>query len=558
MNKKALIIGGVFAFIVIVGMVYFISNSGGDPSASEKPQFVSDKWNENYVLDDKNPCGTILFKELMESKADSALVITDSLCHLRSDTLSTFVFVGDKFSLHPDEFDSLIRQVENGNDLFLSFHEMTDNINEFFFYDIYNFWNFDDDVVVFTGKDSFNLSFVHQTDTIARIWKLFDYDNLIDSTYDTLSYFMETPNFIRMDLGKGNVFLHFNPEMLVNYQLLEKQGFNHASFVAEQVLQPKQNRRIKWLELGRLTYTDSDFTSDEPSPMEGKEDESLLQFIFEKRELLIAFLLVILGFMLYFFFRSKRYWPVVPFVEKQKNRALEFAETMQSIYWNQNSPYSILLVMRKNFHTMIQKQFFIDLSKEGEQSIQLLAEKSGFDRTKLTELVDLLQNPKMRAVDEEYIQKVALLQRTFYLHTGIIKYNVQQKTARKKIVFERQIAIASLLMFLGILGILRGFYSLSLSDGFGILFWPAGIVVLTLGIILFNRKVLLVENRQLIFYPYFYGKKVVDLSDLMTVENRGNKTIFQFTGNRKVEINRFEIASSSRDDFQHWINQLKK
>lgn len=559
MNKKSSVIIGAIAFVVIVLVVYFISNSGASESASSKKQFVSDLWEENYLLDDKNPYGTALFRELIESQADSSIAITDSLCYLPSDTLSTYIFVGDKFSLHPDEFDSLIRQVENGNNLFLSFHEMTDNINDYFFYDIYNFWTFDDNVIVYSEKDSFNLNFVYQTDTIARIWKLFDYDNLIDTTYDTLSYLMETPNFIRMNLGKGNVFLHFNPEMFANYQLLEKQGFNYASFVAEQILQTAKNKRIKWLELGRLTYTDSDFTSDEPSSMEGDKDQSLLQFIFNKRELLIAFLLVILGFALYFIFRSKRYWPVVPFVEKQKNRALEFAETMQSIYWNQNSPYSILLVMRKNFHTMIQKQFFIDLSKEDEQaSVQLLADKSGYEFQKLSELIDLLKNPKMRAVDNEYIQKVALLQREFYLRTGIIKYKVQQKTAQKKIVFERQIAIASLLMFVGILSILRGFYSLSVSDGFGILFWPLGIIVLTLGIILFNRKVLLIQNNHVLFYPYFYGKKAFDLSDLLEIENQGNKYKFRFTGNRMFEVNRFEIASNSRNDFQHWVDQFKQ
>lgn len=556
MNRKNSIIFGAIAFVFIVVVVFLISNGNSNSSDEGKQQFVSDRWDENYLLDDKNPNGTALFKELVESKVDSSIVISDSLLNLSADTLSTFIFVGDKFSLHPAEFDSLMSQVEQGNDLFLSFHEMTENISDSFFYDVYHFWNFDDDVVVFTEKDTFNLSYVYETDTIARIWKLFDYDNMVDTTYDTLSSFMQTPNFIRFNFGKGTVFLHFNPEMLVNYQLLQKQGFKHASFVADEIL---QHKRVKWLELGRLMYTDSDFNTDFPSSMEGQKDESLLQFIFQKMELLIAFLLVILGFILYFIFRSKRYWPVVPFVEKQKNRALEFAETMQSIYWNQHSPYSILVVIRKNFNTMIQKQFFIDLSKEHEQAaVQLLADKSGFDFQKLTELIDLLKNPKMRAVDNEYIQKVALLQREFYLRTGIIKYKVQQKTAQKKIVFERQIAIASILMLVGILSILRGFYSLSVSDGFGILFWPLGIIVLTLGIILFNRKVLLIQNNHVLFYPYFYGKKEFDLSDLLEVENQGNKLKFRFTGNRTFEINRFEIASNSRNDFQHWVDQFKQ
>jgi hypothetical protein len=276
-------------------------------------------------------------------------------------------------------------------------------------------------------------------------------------------------------------------------------------------------------------------------------------------ELLIALLLTILGVILYLVFRSKRYWPIVKFIPETKNRSLDFANTMTAIYLQQESPYSILIVMRRNFRANINRQFFIDLSKKDKKrEIQALTDKSGLKFLDVENLVNMLENQKMHAVTYEYVQEVAKMQRAFYIKTGIIKHKITQKAEKKKIVFKRQIILSTIFIFLGINAILRGFYLLASSNGSGILFWPIGFLILTLGILLFSRNLLIVEHEKMIFYPYFLGSKSFELNDLLSVQVANGNTTFEFTGNRKLTINHLEISRYSKKDFEQFIAPFLK
>lgn len=554
MNKRGAYVGGAFVLLFIILLVYLFS--GEDTTKPEVKAFVSDRWEKEFLLEDKTPMGLHLFKQMVDNRSGNSVVVKDSLENYMEDSLNTFVFVGDQFSVYTDELDSILKKVEKGSDLFLSFHTLTNNLTEYFFYDMIDDWHFEEDVTVHTDKRSYDLYSVFQTDTVARVWKLFNPANLIDTNHEVYSYIMETPNFVCLKLGKGKVYLHSTPELFYNYQLLTKDGFNHALYFVHQM---KEKQPVKWLELGRLSTDFGNSDTDEMEGQEGRKDESMLQFLFKKKELLIALLLTILGLILYLIFRTKRYWPIIPYLPKSKNRSLDFADTMTAIYYTQQSPYSILIVMRKNFRAIINKQFFMDISKPDKtREISILAEKSGIELSRIERLITMLENAKMKAVTYEYIQEAASLQREFYLETGIIKDKVKIKSRKKKIVFRRQMLVAILLMFFGINVVLRGFYYLADSNGLGIVFWPLGVVLLVLGGILFSRKLMVADQQELVYYPYFTKKKVFQLDEIMDVKTGKGFTLIEFTGNRKLKINHFEISRYNRKDFEQFIAPFLK
>jgi hypothetical protein len=556
MNKQKATIAGAVLLLFVILIVYLFSGTDYEDENTKQPKFVSDDWSNEFILEDKDPMGIYLFKTMFDNYGDSTIVIDDSLNYYSKDTNSTYIFIGDKFSVYPAEFDTILNKIKNGSNLLLSFHDLIDTINQHFFYNSYNEWYFDDEVKVHTLKNNYTFHSIFQADTIARVWKLFRESNIKDTNFRTVSSFMETPNFIKLKFGKGHVFLHSNPEMFYNYQMLRKDGFNYGQSVIHQ-FPPKQ--QIVWLELGRLSADIGDFETEETEGDQGKKDNSLLQFLFKKIELLIALLLTILGVILYLIFRSKRYWPIVKFIPETKNRSLDFANTMTAIYLQQESPYSILIVMRRNFRANINRQFFIDLSKKDKKKeIQALTEKSGLKFLDVENLVNMLENQKMHAVTYEYVQEVAKMQRAFYIKTGIIKDKITQKAEKKKIVFKRQMLLSTIFIFLGINAILRGFYLLASANGTGILFWPIGFLILTLGILLFSRNLLIVEHGKLTFYPYFLGSKSFDLSDLLSVQVANGNTTFEFTGNRKLTINHLEISRYSKKDFEQFIAPFLK
>lgn len=549
MNKRSGLIAGAVMVILIVALVYFFSG-GEETSGPAAPKFVSDKWETEFVIDSKDPQGLSLFKKLVDNRAKRSIILKDSF-PAKPEYKSTYVFAGDRFSLHSNEFDSILKNVSNGCDLFLSFHELTDNIHPYFFKDPSMDWHFDDELEVYTDNKAYMFYPLFQTDTIARRWNLIEPENIVDTSFIPLSSFMQAPNFIQLKLGKGNIYLHTNPELFFNYQMLTKQGFSHAQFIVNRF---RKNYTVKWLELGRLTENFGNSDTDQMEGEGGREEDSLLTLLFAHKELLIALLLTILGILLYLIFRTKRYWPAVPYLPKSKNRSLDFADTMTAIYFNQQSPYSILIVMRKNFRANVSRHFFLDISKEEKAlEIRLLSEKAGLPLKQVDELVKMLENIKMQAVTYEYVQEAAKRQREFYIATGIIKDKIKKKSEQKKIEFKRQIIVSSGLIFIGLNAIIRGFYMLSLSQGWGILLWPIGFIMVLAGIFLFNRKLIVVENNQLTWYPYFLPKKVYNLNELLDVKVEKGFTTLTFTGNRKLQINHFEISLYSRKDFSNFI-----
>lgn len=553
MNKKVIIAGAVMLLFVVL-LVYLFS--GEDTPGVSRKAFVSDKWDKEFLPDDKHPLGTALFREMVESHCDSAVFINDSLEDHLGDTLSTYIFTGDKFSLYQNEFDSLLKQVEKGSNLFLSFHELSNNIHNQFFSSIYFDWHFEEKVIVHSSEQqkSFALYSIFQSDTTARVWKLIPPSIIVDSNFMTLSYVMETPNFIRLKKGKGTIFLHTNPEMFFNYQLLTKDGFNHADFVISHI---PESHTVKWLELGRMDADSGPDMLVEEEGNEGKKDDSLLKFIFEKKGLMIAFLITILGLILYLIFRTKRYWPVVPFIPPSENKSLDFADTMTSIYKAQQSPYSVLLVMRANFRTMVNKQFFIDIAKN-EKAVQLLTEKSGLEREQLERLVSMMENQRMQNVSHQYIEEVAKLQREFYLKTGIIKQKIYEKVEKKKIEFKRGILISSIFILAGILFFLAGSLRLSMHNGVGAILLLLGIFQITAGAILMNGSFLVVDDNKLIYYPNAIRKEIYEVSEILGAVVSGGQTTIEFTGNRKIRINHFAMSKYSRADFQIFIGPYLK
>lgn len=549
MNRSRGLVIGIILTGIMVLVVYLFS--GGDAGYDAPPQFVSDQWEQAFVLESKNPQGLLLFKQLADSRAKRTSVLTDSLPE-RPEAATTYIFAGDKFGLHNREFDTLLKSVKDkGSDLFLSYHELMDNIWPRFYKDNRFYWHFDDEITVFTDNRSYRMYPLFQTDTISVIWRLIDPEKIIDTSFVPLSSAMESPNFIRLKLGKGNIYLHSNPELFFNYQLLTRTGFRHAQFAVSHI-NPKH--KLKWLELGRLS---ENFGNSDTAQMEGEggqEDNSLLQLLFSRKELLIALLLTILGVLLYLVFRTKRYWPQVPYLPPVKNRSLDFADTMTSIYFDQQSPYSILIVMRKNFRSNVSRHFFLDISRqENAHEIRLLSEKSGIDRQKVEKLVTMLENVKMQAVTQEYVQEAARRQREFYLSTGIIKDKVQQRSAQKKIELKRQVIVSGSLIFFGANAIIRGFYMLSLSKGWGVLFWPLGLLMLVAGIYLLSRRLIVVEKNQLTWYPYFGKKQTFDLGDVLEVKVHKGFTTMHFTGNRTIRISHFEISTHHRKDFSRLV-----
>ncbi len=555
-NKIALILGFSLLIVLLLWAVDGISKP-------KKIQiFRSNNWQRKYQLKDKDPYGLFLFNEILTAHLDSNHSVKkinkwsdyDSLINKKEK--STYIFIGQDFQLLNKEIDTILKDVENGSDLMISFYDLTSNLYDRFFNYVDFDYDYSDSIVVFANNRKHTMYNIHQTDTLATKWEAFVNEALVDSSFESLSSFMEMSNFIKIKRGKGHIFLHANPQLYFNYQVLSKDGFYYSNFTINQF---SKQRNVYWLELGRKMDNEGKENTSVNEGKDSKKDDSLLQLFFKNPSLLWAMLTVILGFILFIIFRAKRMRPVVPMIPPKRNMTTAFADTIASIYYQNHSPYGILKVQRKNFYHAIHKHFYIDLTRRNEdREIRLLAEKSNVSIESLKELLALIETKESFNVDERYIANVATQQREFYLKTGIISNFILNRIEKKDRIFNRIIWLPMLLILFGIMMILVGFYYLTQSIGMGILLWPIGISWITIAVLQLKKPLVEIKSDQLILYPIFGKKKMYNWEDLVDAVNGNSATLITFSGNRIIKINYWEMSRFDKSSFQNYISNLHK
>ncbi|MES2589808.1 MAG: hypothetical protein V4622_12585 [Bacteroidota bacterium] len=554
MPKKLLVIFGVVIVIFTLIVLYLFQ---GDVNGISRKSFVSSEWKETYTIEDKNPNGNFLFNELLEfqTKKTSTIIDYDIDSTILPKYSTSYFFIGDEFQLKTEEFDSIMNRVKNGSNLFIAYNTISENVHEYFFKNKNFEWEYSDYIDVYAQKKNFRFYSVFQSDTIASEWNFFPKSNEKTSDFDDVSSessVQNLSNFLNFKHGKGHVYLHSNPRLFANYQLLSKAGFEYSQFVVEKI---PAKHEIKWLEIARLTIEEREGDS-------GEKDTSYLKFIFDNKALTIALLIAVLGILLFLIFRTKRSEPLIPYIPKSFNHSLIFADTIKEIYFKQQTPYNILLVMRKNFQLAVNKQFFVDISKENnEHELHVLQEKSSISKQKLAELVSKLNTSEESSVNFQYLQEVSKLQQEFYLESGIIKSKVKKKIDSKAKIVNRKILLALSLIFLGIALILASFYFLHKSKGSVILFWPLGILCLSLGIRLLSTPVLKLEGEMITFYFVFLAKKRFNVKEITKVEQNSSSTTFSIEKSggefHKITVNHSEISAYDVNRFQQIVLNVK-
>lgn len=555
-QKKIAFVFGLICFVIL--FVWMMDQSTGTVK-KPKDVHVSSDWRFKYDLEEKNPYGLYLFNTILKSHIDKKHHVKAIKDWVQYDTVvkdkinATYLFVGEEFELLNSELEYLLKNVNEGSDLVMSYYDFSKNIYDSLFIDWEYGYDYSDSVTVYAGKKEFVFYNQHQTDTLAKEWYGFNDFEMIDSNVTVLSSFMEMANFLKIKHGKGFIYLHTNPEFFYNYQLLRKNGFGQASFFLNQL---QTNRNVYWLEIGRKGYFKQKYGS-KKNGKKGKQDDSYFKLLFKHPSLMFALLLAILGFILFLLFRAKRMRPVVPYLEKKKNMTLVFADTITSIYFAKQSPKGLLQVQKKNFYSTIQKHFFVDLSRrESDKEIIILSEKSNVSFEELKEFLDLLENRRANEVDGKYIADVAKRQKEFYKNTGVISQFIQHRIDKHEKQYNRTIWQPSLFIMGGIFGIILGFYLLMVSYGLGIVLWPAGIIFVSLGIIRLRKPLLTTTKEHIIVYPIIGKPKKYAINELLHFQRSSSGIYLHFTANRKIKINSWEMSRFDKKQFERFISNL--
>ncbi|MDB5273466.1 MAG: hypothetical protein JWO58_1833, partial [Chitinophagaceae bacterium] len=225
----------------------------------------------------------------------------------------------------------------------------------------------------YNGPDAFIKNKIKQ-------WTFYDSKYLCEQADSVLSYgYISTSNdsgyvnFLFIPCGKGGFYFHTNPLLFSNYYLRDYQHLKYTS----KVFQHLSNGKI---------YFDTFHKSYQDFNQQGNSEGPLV-YILSQRSLKYGWYLLLAMTLLYIVFRAKRKQKAIAILEEKKNTTLEYYKTVGSLYFQQQDPYKISLLMFRMFRIYVREKYKISIKTNDEHTIKLLSARSKIDEAHIQKLL---------------------------------------------------------------------------------------------------------------------------------------------------------------------------
>ena len=384
-SPNGLLIG--FLALVLVGIFIYASNRSS-------PYF---NWYETYKPEDKQPYGTYVIREILESYNPNfkfkELTKSWKEDSLKSSDKGIYFFVGKEDYLFEEEQHQLLNWVAQGNTAFISakafpnliMSELYDslcinanNSNTFYFYDTLVKANFYHPEL--REETGIPFHFQENDKRVSYDFGCFDSTQFCEqSKFEPLGYFEPNyVNFIRVKHGSGMFYLHTSPIQFTNYHLIQASRANYAAKVLSYLPQAS----IYWDEYHRVEHDEQGMEKMEAP------NETPLSFILANKSLRWSLYVILLLALMYLLFNTRRKQRVIAVIESPRNSSLEFVQAIGRLYFHQRSHPTLLRHQMRYFYSFIREKYRIPIQELNEENIRLISQRSGVPITVLQSIRD--------------------------------------------------------------------------------------------------------------------------------------------------------------------------
>ncbi len=148
------------------------------------------------------------------------------------------------------------------------------------------------------------------------------------------------PNFVRVSVGKGNIYLHSLPDIFTNYHILRESRYDYVA----KALHALQHQEI--------------FLAD--SYYEWEKPRTPLRVILTQPGFYQAWYLLLIGLLLLLVFKSKREQRALKVIKPEPNLSKEFAHTIGNLYYENGHPGNIIHKKIDYFLFMIRSLYHLE------------------------------------------------------------------------------------------------------------------------------------------------------------------------------------------------------
>lgn len=363
MNKTAIIALFLIVTAVIAMAVIVDKNTGKTVDWTEsfnersnKPYGLSVLYKELPKLFDNNSIKPIYYTPSNYFYANSEDGYGDFIAE------GTYILIGNSNTLEVEDIEELLIFAGRGNTLFMS---------------DYNFPK--------TLLDTLNLTIktIKNKDTIANLSFKNDLLKSKNTTIDkseNSSYFSTFPsenhkvlgyvnddyakvNFLEIPFEDGHIFLHLEPKIFTNYNILKDQRYRYS----EGVLSYLPNKTI---------YFDS-FTKYYDADYGDAEEKSNLSWFLQQQSFKWATYLALILTLLFIIFHAKRRQRIIPIIKPLENTTVSFVKTISNLYFETQDHKNLIDKKITYFLEKIRSDYHLDTSDLNEEFIAKLIQKSG-------------------------------------------------------------------------------------------------------------------------------------------------------------------------------------
>lgn len=231
--------------------------------------------------------------------------------------------------------------------------------------------------------------------------------NSIDLSASYTTEILGTANgkniFVRYKVGNGNLYIHNIPHVFTNHYFVN----NNSTYPSAVLSYIKQNE-ITLLSNNFDRY--KNYQKNNEKPYAKNNDPGLLSFVLSNKYLKSAWYLFLISCFIFILFRAKRTQRVIPILPENKNKTLEFIQTISSIYYNEKNNLALVKKMNHQFLEKVEKLYNIKTENLDENFIKKLASVSNTDIKIVEQAVAKIKlynysalQPNRTAINEHYI-----------------------------------------------------------------------------------------------------------------------------------------------------------
>jgi len=202
------------------------------------------------------------------------------------------------------------------------------------------------------------------------------------------------PIYVKVPVGKGNIYLHSYPYAFTNYYLINDSTRSYAE------------RCLSYLPHGK-TFWDEHYKIDPQF-----RHMSTLGFILNNDSLSWAYYTAAVFLLIFVLFNIKRRQRIIPVVAPYRNATLEFTETVGRLYYNRGDHKNLAEKKIRYFLEYVRSRYYIDTQDLDADFIDKLSNKSGIEKDRVQYMTEVMRTllKKNSIADSELIQLNELIE----------------------------------------------------------------------------------------------------------------------------------------------------